>query len=146
MTVSFALLLALRRLQSVTVKSGNRKGLCELNTHLDPTFRYAHMHTRMNAHMFMHFQTSNLPSTSTQLLACAHKYTVYIIHYMHIFPSIHGHNRCTHTHACTHFSVHTLTLKGIHWPHCMWVRSMQSYIDFSAVCLTVCRHVKKADY
>lgn len=94
MTVSFALLLALRRLQSVTVKSGNRKGLCELNTHLGPTFRYAHMHTHVHAHKFMYVSAfSNIKlallSTGTQPLACAHKYTVYTYNTLYADISFH---------------------------------------------------------
>ncbi|PWA18164.1 hypothetical protein CCH79_00004313 [Gambusia affinis] len=44
----------LRRLQSVTVKSGSRKGLCELNTHSGPMIGLLNTHAHAHTHTPMH--------------------------------------------------------------------------------------------
>ena len=124
---------------------------------------HTHNHTHTHKHLCICIFTDKLalfPSqvnkhTTSHTCACQRTYPQIFLTCMPIASQMHTQAcmdtfLCRHTHTHTH--KHTLAFKimkhpqlGSHWPRCMWVRPCKAVLIFLAVCLTVRRHVKKAD-
>lgn len=106
-----------------------------------PTWTHARRHVHARSHKYAHvFMDTSIFLHVVLFLPCNQPHTLT--------------HECIRTHTSsqlnkyvnkfsTHTHTHILALKSSYWPSCMWVRAMQSCIDFFWLCVWLSATVVK---